>query len=297
MQSTRGFEYGVHHIISPSTGTISDVLLSTLQLSSADVEFLLDLGSVYLNHQRLKEDSSVLVQPGDYLRVHSKPRRFPFNDDQWISRLLFANEHFVVVDKPSGLPVHASVDNRKENVLAYLSEALQCELFITHRLDVPTQGLIVYAKTLEFQKAFNILLIQREVEKIYSARVEGLYSHTGLLRHFMEPSPRAPKKVSREQRENWQECLLEILDSHLDETGTQTQLRIRLHTGRTHQIRAQLGHEGHPIVGDSAYGACKTDNRNPSDTDKEKIALCSAQLSFIDPLSGVSYEFKSRLTP
>nr|BFD59963.1 RluA family pseudouridine synthase [Bdellovibrio sp. CKG001] len=282
MQSARGFEYGVRHILSPQSGGLCDVLLSNLELDREQIQFLLQLGAIYHNHQRVTENSS--VSSGDYIRVHTKPRRFPANDGQWLSRLVFQNEHFLVVNKTSGLPVHASVDNLHENLQSYLQQTLQQNIYVTHRLDVPTRGLIVYAKTAEFQTEFNKLLIQRELRKVYRARVQGQDLSTGLLRHFMEPSPRAPKVVSKEAQPKWQECLLEILEfSKLE--NNQGLAKIKLHTGRTHQIRAQLGAEGHPIVGDFAYGAEKL-------WEEERIELEACELAFTNPLTGESHEFK-----
>ncbi len=279
MQSARGFEYGVRHIISPQSGLLSDVLFSTSALERPEVEFLLDLGSVYLNHRRVTENSSVLT--GDYIRVHTKPRRFPVDDKNWHSRIIFANEHFVVANKISALPVHASVDNIRENMHAYLEAALGLPLFVTHRLDVPTRGLIVFAKTSAFQIAFNKLLAHRETQKIYRARVEGCGLKTGFLQHYMEPSPRAPKTVSSLAHPQWQECLLNILRVQaVDENSSE--VLIELHTGRTHQIRAQLSHEKHPILGDHAYGAKKI-------YVDERIDLEACELKFTDPVTGQKY--------
>lgn len=281
MQSARGFEYGVRHIISPQSGLLIDVLLGILDLSRDEIHFLLDLGSIYVNHSRVTENSS--VSANDYLRVHTKPRRFIANDGQWNSRILFQNDHFLIANKISGLPVHASVDNQKEHLLAYLSSAVGKDLFVTHRLDVPTRGLIVYAKSIEFQTAFNKLLIQREMKKIYRAVVEGVSLPKGTLTHYMEPSPRAPKKVASDPQEGWQDCVLDILDVRLLE-NSRSEVKIQLHTGRTHQIRAQLGHENHPIVGDHAYGA-------PKLWMEDKIELEACELSFTNPLTGESHHF------
>jgi 23S rRNA pseudouridine1911/1915/1917 synthase len=262
---------------------LSDVLLSTLELSWPEFEKILALGAIYLNQQRISENIEIKEQ--DYLRVHLKPRRFVPDDHQWSSRVVFQNEHFVVVRKISGLPVHASVDNIQENLHAYLSAHLNCKLYVTHRLDVPTRGLIVYAKTLEFQSAFNKLLIERGVHKVYRAQVEmpataaAAGPVVGILIHYMEPSPRAPKVVAKTPaRNDWQECVLEILEidgSHL---------KILLHTGRTHQIRAQLGFEGFPTVGDHAYGAKKIFN-------EDRIELEACELRFQNPLTGEQHEF------
>lgn len=289
MQSARGFEYGVKHIISPLAPLpedslpprVSDILLSTTDLDLKQIENLLNLGAIYLEGQRLQEN--LVISPGTYLRVHTKPRRFPKNDGQWAQRILFENTHFIVINKISGLPVHASVDNLRENVQAYVQEALGQPVFLTHRLDVPTRGLIVYGKTAEFQTAFNKMLIARELKKIYRARVNKKPS-LGMLIHYMEPSPRAPKKVLREEQFGWQQCVLEILSATLLADGTY-ELKIHLHTGRTHQIRAQLGFEGCPIVGDHTYGAEKI-------WDEDKIELEACELEFTNPLTMEQHHFK-----
>lgn len=282
MHSARGFEYGVRHIISPKSGALIDVLLGILETDEAQLHFLLHMGSIYHNHLRVL--SNIEISEGDYVRVHTKPRRFLPDDGLWKERILFENSHFVVAKKVSGLPVHGSVDNLQENLQSYLAKSLQCEVLVTHRLDVPTRGLIVYAKTAEFQTAFNKLLIQREMTKIYCAKVEGQNLEPGILTHFMEPSPRAPKKVSRETQEQWQECILEIIETQILENN-QSELKIRLHTGRTHQIRAQLSAEGHPILGDHAYGAKKL-------WDEDRIELEACELGFTNPLTGEEHYFK-----
>lgn len=281
MQSARGFEYGVRHIISEDSGPLTDVLLSTLNLDHEQSEKLIQLGSIYVNHKRVSEN--IFINQKDYLRAHTKPRRFLPNDGLWASRILFDNEHFLVARKISGLPVHASVDNRLENLQAYLEQTLHVPLLVTHRLDVPTQGLIVFAKTSEFQTEFNKMLVERRMNKTYRTLVEGQDLTPQILKHYMEPSPRAPKKVVREPQENWQECLLEILSVEAREND-HSELRIKLITGRTHQIRAQLGCEGHPIVGDFVYGAKKI-------WSEEKIELEACELEFTDPLTGVEYHF------
>ncbi|HWU43332.1 MAG TPA: RluA family pseudouridine synthase, partial [Bdellovibrio sp.] len=277
----RGFEYGVKHIISPQSGLISDVLLSNLNLDSTQFSNLLHLGCIYLEGQRLVEDFS--ISEGAYLRVHTKPRRFPLNDGQWAERIICEEKDFVIANKISGLPVHASVDNIRENVQTYLEQTLGQQVYLTHRLDVPTRGLILFAKNAEFQSAFNKLLIARELRKIYRARVTQPPPSNGLLVHYMEPSPRAPKTVDRTPHAGWQECILEILESSLSDSSYE--LKIQLHTGRTHQIRAQLGFEKCPIIGDHAYGAEKI-------YAEEKIELEACELEFVHPITGVAYHFK-----
>lgn len=272
-QYNSGFEYGVKHILSPRSGLLSCILMQELHLSEASLKELLQLGSIYLEGRRLLNDKEIFE--GDYLRIHTKPRRFPANDFDWAQRMIFEDENFVVVHKPAGLPVHPSVDNCLENLQIYLSNYLQQEIFITHRLDVPTSGLIVLAKNKNFLSLFNHLLAHGKVEKIYRARVQGQNLKEGLYTHYMEPSPRAPKTVSLTPQEHWQECRLRLIDIQNDPRADEQEVRVELLTGRTHQIRAQLSALGAPICGDVLYGALKK-------YDLEKIDLEAENLRFLE---------------
>ncbi len=273
-QYSNGFEYGVRHLLSPRSGLISDIIMSNLDLSLTEVEELLQLGSVYLEGQRAQINSP--VSEGAYIRVHTKPRRFPANDYPWLEKIIFQNENFLVVNKPAGLPVHASVDNTSENLQKYLTDFLKIEIFVTHRLDVPTSGLLVFAKTRDFLSQFNHMLSSRSVKKIYRATTEGLGLHSGEFTHYMEPSPRAPKKVQELQPSSaWQECKLRLFDIQNFPDKNQQEVRVELLTGRTHQIRAQLSALGAPICGDVMYGGQKKYSF-------EQIDLEAESLKFLD---------------
>jgi 23S rRNA pseudouridine1911/1915/1917 synthase len=247
---------------------------------------LFELGALYHETGRLTNWNWLIdVQPAaTYLRIHSEPRRYSLDKTDWNSRLLFENHHFLIFQKPAQIPCHPMVDNFQENLLIQLQLLLQKKLYLTHRLDIATEGLLLFAKTPEFQTHFNKALADRRVHKKYFALVEGRppWSETAPVElvHHMVPSPRAPKTVVKEAQAGTQICRLKILRQN------HSLLEIELLTGRTHQIRAQLGHERFPIVGDVAYGA-KTQPWGV-----ENIALQAFELCFPDLDENKIWEFR-----
>jgi 23S rRNA pseudouridine1911/1915/1917 synthase len=215
--------------------------------------------------------------------VHLQPKRFPVGDVDWPATIVHQNDEFLVVNKPSGIPVHATVDNAVENVLHQLSLALRFSFGITQRLDAEVSGLLVLSKTREFQRQFNQLLVDRKVKKKYRALVDRV-PDTGRHIHHMKPAMRSPRMVQREARPDWMECVLRIeavTRIGSDRDGSPLfEVEIDLETGRTHQIRAQLSAMGSPIIGDRLYGSSKPYEVNG--TPHPGIALSSTSTSWTD---------------
>lgn len=239
---------GIRHVISPMAGPLSDVLRSLYIVNPGE---LLALGAIYKNKRRILKPTVEILR-GDYLRIHSQPKRYQVNHIDWATRIAAHNKDFVLVDKPSGIPVHPMSDNIQENVLTQLGDHLKVLLLPTNRIDVPTSGLVLFARNETFQRQFNEWLRNRQVRKEYDALVESPVPHHGLLVHYMDKGPRAPKQVCVTEGNGWQRCELEILEQEM-ENGV-CRVRIRLLTGRTHQIRCQLSALGRPILGDAMYG-------------------------------------------
>lgn len=282
--SSQGFEYGVKHFHSPDDGMAIDIIQNALNLDHSIVTDLFQLGAIYINNQRcMNPDQS--VNYGHLMRVHTKPRRYYVNYD-WKSRIVFEHEDFVILNKPSGLPSHPSVDNVIENSLTQLERALKIKLLISHRLDTTTEGLIVYGKKSEFVKAFNIQLQSKNIEKKYVALIQAQAATLPLrLIHYMEPSPRAPKKVIQIFTEGWDECelLIEKQNDYEVEGLNDLQLiRINLLTGRTHQIRAQLSEIGYPLLGDKMYGSNIVWGANKSTENQVALKSCSIDFTYLN---------------
>ncbi len=223
---------------------------SSLNLTSAELKALAHIGAIYLDRDRLTEDQSTLVD--QTVRIHLKPKRYPQALRDWTKEILHIDKEFLIINKPQGVPSHPTLDNRIENVLHQVSEFLGEKLFPAQRLDVGTSGVCLLSRSAEFQKRFHQLLKSNDTEKIYETLVVA-HPTLGYHCHYMEQQKRAPQKIFAQPAEGRKKCELEILS--VIEADEGFRVRLKILTGRTHQIRAQLAFLGCPLLGDELYGA------------------------------------------
>jgi len=173
-------------------------------------------------------------------------------------RFVFEDEHLAVLDKPAGLVVHPGPghwDDSLVNVLTGRGTTLSPGVEagrpgIVHRLDRDTSGLLLIAKTDEAHRRLARAIEQRRVERRYAAVAWGHLAHSRvtieapIMRH---PSDRQRMAVLAGGRHAVTYAEVVARFAHVD------LLRLRLGTGRTHQIRVHLAHVGHPVVGDPEY--------------------------------------------
>ncbi|MBC7419866.1 MAG: RluA family pseudouridine synthase [Bdellovibrio sp.] len=263
------FDDGVNHFNNKEFNLLSEILYEHLTLNSKNFEDLLKLGAIYVNNERQVKDK--FIAENSSFRVHTKPRRYNCAYP-WSSLIIFENDFFLVLNKPSGVPSHPSVDNAVEDALTQVSLARKFPLFVTHRLDTLTSGLIVYGKKQSFVKDFNMQMQHRNVRKKYVALIESTQNLPSKLTHYMDPGPGTPKKLSDQVTKDWPLCELEILDQK-QVSPKLSWVKLNLLTGRTHQIRSQLSHLHAPVSGDLLYGAKSAFQPNA-------IALRSCEIEF-----------------
>jgi 23S rRNA pseudouridine1911/1915/1917 synthase len=202
----------------------------------------------------------------------------------------YEDEHLLVVDKGAGLVVHPARGHR-QGTLSQLLDGIAAggepeRAGIVHRLDRDTSGLLVVARSEEAHGLLQAALAARLVEREYLALVLGRPpARTGTIEAPIGRDPQVRTRMAiagnapREARTHF------TLERAL--TGY-TLLRVRLETGRTHQIRVHMQAIGHPVAGDPEYGA-------PGALGLERQFLHAARLAFDHPLSGERVEIHSEL--
>jgi 23S rRNA pseudouridine1911/1915/1917 synthase len=207
-------------------------------------------------------------------------------------RIAYEDEHVLVVDKPAGVVVHPSAGHGTGTLVHGLlgreieggEEAERPG--IVHRLDRDTSGLLVVARSDEAHRRLQRLLRRREIEREYLALVRGRpRSRRGCIEAAIGRDRHDPTRISldtatpREAVTNFE--LLELLDRH-------ALLRVRLETGRTHQIRVHLAAIELPVAGDPVYGV-------GGDLGLARQFLHAARLAFDHPFTEMRIEAHSPL--
>lgn len=197
------------------------------------------------------------------------------------------DDTLLVLDKPSGLLCVPGRGLDKQDALSARVQALWPGALIVHRLDQPTSGLVLMARSAAMQRALSHSFAQRLVHKRYQAVVTGqlLLSETTQSQGWGE--------ISLPIAADWERRPLRVVDAEHgqpsltrwrvlahDQVNDTTRVELQPVTGRTHQLRVHLAALGHPILGDQLYADAATQARSP------RLLLHACALEFAHPLHG-----------
>lgn len=246
-------------------GRIDSVLVSNLEgVSRNRIQKLIKAGRVKVDGQIMLKPSHKLLG-GEILEIHiPKIKETELIAEHIPLDIIYEDHNLVVVNKPAGMVVHPSVGHDSGTLVnAILAHSPDIEGIggemrpgVVHRLDKDTSGIIILAKNDRTHQFLQNQFIERKVEKIYYALVDGIpKSSTGRIEAAIARSKKDRKKMAVFPEGQGREAVtyyqvLEQFDKH-------AYLEVKPETGRTHQIRVHLAFIGIPIAGDRIYGRKK----------------------------------------
>lgn len=255
------------------------------ELSRRKARLVIDIGGVFVDRARVKVASRPM-RPGQQIEVHLGAvleRATPILGEVGRAadagrappyRLVFEDEAIIVVEKPAGLVTAPTPESDRGDLFDQLRRRGTGPVFLVHRLDLPTSGLLVFARSEEANRVLGAAFVRHDVDREYVAVAAGELAAPITVDRPIH-GRRAVTHVTPVQR-----------------LHQATLLTVRLETGRGHQIRIHLAGLGHPLLGDPQHGG-EVARRYP--LPPPRLALHARLLGFTHPLSGERVRFEAPL--
>ncbi len=276
---------------------IDRFLASRCGLSRAAVQRLLEEGNVLINGQQPAK--SRLLAAGDWLSLSVPPPKDSLLVPEDIPLcIVYEDDDLLVVDKPKGMVVHPAPGHEGGTLVNALLHHCAGGLSgiggelrpgIVHRIDKDTSGLLVVAKNDAAHNGLSEQFARHSISREYQAMVHGhMPQDQGEVDAPIGRSPKDRKKMAVTYKGAKQATTLYEV---LAEYPGFSHLRLRLQTGRTHQIRVHMASLGHPVAGDTVYGPKKPAGAGLL----QGQCLHAGVLGFVHPATGQFVQFESAL--
>src|ERR1035438_10378520 len=296
-------------------------------VSRSRVQLLMDQGDVLVNGER--EKASMKLRGGERIAITGEPHPAPLKatPEDIPLDVVFEDGDLAVVNKPAGMMVHAGSGQNEDarslgtlvNALLHRFKALsstggELRPGIVQRLDKDTSGLIVVAKNDRAHAALGEMFSSRQIRKTYIALVQGTVERPkGTINAGVGRDPLRRTRMTAQPQDNARSAVshYEVVRRLTNRFGKFTLVRVRIETGRTHQIRVHMASIGHPVVGDSLYGgsgqltdqvasqaAVSKAARRKSEPERLRLGrnfLHAARLEFVHPVTKKPLELEAPL--
>ncbi len=288
------------------------------EISRSRVQLLIEHGQVQVNNLAAKPKQK--LNPGDTVAISGAPHPPPLNatPEDIPLAIVFEDPYLAVIDKPAGMQVHAgaaahspeTADPRTSGTLVNaLLHHFHGQLSTTggdlrpgivHRLDKQTSGLLLVAKDDVTHRQLADLFAAREVHKTYLALVHGNLARTDITvdlpigRDLVRRTRMTTRRPLGSPGVRSARSHIHVLDRLQTPSGPFTLVEVTIETGRTHQIRVHLQSLGHPVVGDTLYGAPREIR---ADLALPRNFLHAARLSLTHPRTAQPLALESPLPP
>jgi 23S rRNA pseudouridine1911/1915/1917 synthase len=296
-------------------------------VSRSRIQLLIDQGDVLVNG--LVEKASLKLRGGERIDITGEPRPAPLKAmaEEIPLDVVYEDADLAVINKPAGMMVHAGSGQNDDarsrgtlvNALLFRFKALSAtggdlRPGIVHRLDKDTSGLIVVAKNDRTHAALAEMFSSRQIKKTYIALVQGAVERAkGTINASVGRDPVRRTRMTAKPLGDARTAVThyEVVRRLANRFGKFTLVRVRIETGRTHQIRVHMASIGHPVVGDTLYGGSGqlTDQvasnvvqskaaRRKSEPERLKLGrnfLHAARLEFPHPKTGKLLQLEAPL--
>jgi 23S rRNA pseudouridine1911/1915/1917 synthase len=249
--------------------------------------------------QKVRGDELFLLAVPEPEPAHNEPQDIPL-------RIIFEDEHLLVVDKPAGLVVHPAAGNRDGTLVNALLHHCGASLSgiggvarpgIVHRIDKDTSGLLVVAKTDVAHEGLAKQFAAHSIDRRYLAIVSGVpKAGEGVIDAPLARSAANRKKIAIVEGGRGKRAVTRW--RRLEPLAGAALVECRLETGRTHQVRVHMASIGHPLLGDPVYGRSgKSHGKLLKQLQFHRQALHAAELGFTHPVTKRRLSFASAMPP
>jgi 23S rRNA pseudouridine1911/1915/1917 synthase len=281
-------------------------------VSRSRVQELITAGMVLVNQEKSK--ASLKLSGGETIEVLGPAERSPLKAvaEEIPLDIVYEDDDLAIVNKPAGMMVHAgagSTDDARNrgtlvNALLHHFRSLSSaggalRPGIVHRLDKETSGLIVVAKNDAAHWKLGEQFSQRQPKKTYLAMVHGRVEKSSgtISLPIHRDAVRRTRMTTRRSGGRDAVTHYKVLDRLRSDFGEFSLLEVRIDTGRTHQIRVHMASLGHPVVGDTTYGAPRQIRSKSQAISLGRNFLHAAKLEICQPRTGEKLSCESPLPP